>query len=303
MRLVLATANPHKATEIAEVLGAEFELVPRPADVPEVVEDADTFEGNARLKSSALVRATGEPALADDSGLEVDALDGAPGVHSARYAGDRATGADNVARLLDALSGVPRLAPDGTVPLRARRVMARRTRGRRRGHGRGPHRRSTTRRVRLRIRPGLRARRPVGRRPHVRRDVVRRETRHQPPRPRLARSGGPPPRSLKLLGCQGRQGSAKNGVGSMRATSLSLGVRILREWDNEAGRHDRRARAAAPRAGESPAADRVRLQRCCDQAAGGERPPRPGAGRRVSDLRDDRRLVADAARRMPGRRS
>jgi len=107
VRLVLATANPNKATEIAEVLGAEFELVARPSDVPEVVEDADTFEGNARLKSSALVRATGQPALADDSGLEVDALDGAPGVHSARYAGDHATGADNVARLLNALSGVP----------------------------------------------------------------------------------------------------------------------------------------------------------------------------------------------------
>ncbi len=107
MRLVLATANPHKAVEIAEVLGPGYDLVPRPLDVPEVVEDAETFEGNARLKAAALVATTGEPALADDSGLEVDALDGAPGVHSARYAGEHATGADNVARLLTELSGLP----------------------------------------------------------------------------------------------------------------------------------------------------------------------------------------------------
>ncbi len=107
MRLVLATANPHKAIEIAEVLGSGFDLVPRPVEVPEVIEDADTFEGNARLKSSALVKATGEPALADDSGLEVDALGGAPGVHSARYAGEHATSADNVVLLLAELSDVP----------------------------------------------------------------------------------------------------------------------------------------------------------------------------------------------------
>ncbi len=107
MRLVLATANPHKAIEIVEVLGPEFELVPRPADMPDVVEDADTFEGNARLKSSALADATGEPALADDSGLEVDALSGAPGVRSARYAGESADGARNVAKLLAELADVP----------------------------------------------------------------------------------------------------------------------------------------------------------------------------------------------------
>lgn len=106
-RFILATANSHKAVEIAEVLGPSFELVPRPVGVAEVVEDADTFEGNARLKASALLAATGEAALADDSGLEVDALGGAPGVHSARYAGEQATGADNVARLLAALADVP----------------------------------------------------------------------------------------------------------------------------------------------------------------------------------------------------
>jgi len=119
MRLVLATANPHKAVEIAEVFGPEFDLVARPLDVPEVVEDADTFEGNARLKAAALVAATGEPALADDSGLEVDALGGAPGVHSARYAGEHATGGDNVNRLLSELSRAPGAGP-GSVARTAR---------------------------------------------------------------------------------------------------------------------------------------------------------------------------------------
>ena len=66
-------------------------LVPRPAEVADVVEDADTLEGNARLKAVALVAATGQPAVADDTGLEVEALGGAPGVHSARFAGEEAT--------------------------------------------------------------------------------------------------------------------------------------------------------------------------------------------------------------------
>ena len=107
MRLVLATANPDKVVEIGAILGADVELVPRPASVPDVVEDADTLEGNARLKAVAIVEATGEPAVADDTGLEVDALGGAPGVHSARFAGEHATYADNVAKLLDALAEHP----------------------------------------------------------------------------------------------------------------------------------------------------------------------------------------------------
>ncbi len=108
LRLVSATANPDKAAEIAAILGAEFDLVPRPTSIPDVVEDADTLEGNARLKANAVAAATGMPALADDTGLEVDALGGAPGVYSARYAGEHATYADNVARLLSSLDGVPR---------------------------------------------------------------------------------------------------------------------------------------------------------------------------------------------------
>ncbi|NLD78179.1 MAG: non-canonical purine NTP pyrophosphatase, partial [Acidimicrobiales bacterium] len=106
-RVVLASANPKKAAEIAHILGDRIALVPRPTDVPDVVEDADTFVGNARLKASALVAATGLAALADDSGLEVEALDGAPGVHSARYAGEGGDDGRNVAKLLAALSGLP----------------------------------------------------------------------------------------------------------------------------------------------------------------------------------------------------
>ncbi|MGH9064424.1 MAG: RdgB/HAM1 family non-canonical purine NTP pyrophosphatase [Acidimicrobiales bacterium] len=108
LRLVLATANPDKAAEIAAVLGpvAGLELVPRPAGFPEVEETGETLVDNARLKAQALARATGEAAVADDTGLEVVALGGAPGVRSARYAGDHATYADNVAELLGALEGV-----------------------------------------------------------------------------------------------------------------------------------------------------------------------------------------------------
>ena len=107
MRLVLATANPDKAEEIRAVLApAGVELVPRPAKVPEVEETGATLEDNARLKAAALADATGLPAVADDTGLLVDALGGAPGVYSSRYAGEEATYADNVARLLSELAGV-----------------------------------------------------------------------------------------------------------------------------------------------------------------------------------------------------
>lgn len=104
---VLATANAHKANEMRAVLeGLGIELLERPAHVAEVQEDADTLEGNALLKARALVDATGQPAIADDTGLFVDALGGAPGVYSARYAGENATYADNVVKLLKSLEGV-----------------------------------------------------------------------------------------------------------------------------------------------------------------------------------------------------
>ena len=106
---VLATANPHKAAEIAAVLeeaGAPVTLVPRDASVGEVEETGSTLEENARIKAVAVSDATGRPAIADDTGLEVDALDGAPGVYSARFAGDDATYADNCSLLLTRLEGV-----------------------------------------------------------------------------------------------------------------------------------------------------------------------------------------------------
>jgi XTP/dITP diphosphohydrolase len=107
--LVLASANPDKVAEIAAVLAdtLEIDLVPRPPEVPDVVEDGETLLENARLKARALVSATGLSAVADDTGLEVDALDGAPGVYSARYAGEEVTYADNVAKLLAELATRP----------------------------------------------------------------------------------------------------------------------------------------------------------------------------------------------------
>jgi XTP/dITP diphosphohydrolase len=104
--LVLASANPDKAAEIADILGAVpgLDLRPRPASVPDVEETGTTLLDNARLKAVALMEATGLAAVADDTGLEVEALDGAPGVYSARYAGEHVTYADNVAKLLSELA-------------------------------------------------------------------------------------------------------------------------------------------------------------------------------------------------------
>jgi XTP/dITP diphosphohydrolase len=104
---VLATANPDKAREIREILGTQVALRPRPAELPDVDETGDTLIDNARLKARAIVDATGEPAIADDTGLEVDALGGAPGVYSARYAGKGASYRENVGKLLTELAGVP----------------------------------------------------------------------------------------------------------------------------------------------------------------------------------------------------
>jgi XTP/dITP diphosphohydrolase len=109
-RFVLATANPDKAREIVTLLAQaapEVDVEGRPADLPDVDEVGDTLEDNARMKAVALSAATDMPAIADDTGLHVDALGGAPGVRSARYAGEDATYADNVAKLLAELEGVP----------------------------------------------------------------------------------------------------------------------------------------------------------------------------------------------------
>jgi XTP/dITP diphosphohydrolase len=105
----MASANPDKAAEIRSLLAAslpDVEIEPRPDSVGEVEETGETLEDNARLKAAAIARATGLPAVADDTGLEVVALRGGPGVYSARYAGEHATYGENVAKLLGALAGV-----------------------------------------------------------------------------------------------------------------------------------------------------------------------------------------------------
>ena len=106
MDLVCASANPNKYSEISQILSGVVNLIPRPAEIPEVVEDADTLEGNARLKAIAVRMATGCAAVADDTGLEVDALGGAPGIFSARYAGEDASYEDNVSKLLESMREV-----------------------------------------------------------------------------------------------------------------------------------------------------------------------------------------------------
>ena len=108
--VLIASNNAHKATEIAEALdfpGWEFKTLKQVGVSSDPAEDAETFLGNARIKAHAAQQASGGmPVLADDSGLEVDTLDGAPGVHSARYAGEPCDAAANNAKLLDALSDV-----------------------------------------------------------------------------------------------------------------------------------------------------------------------------------------------------
>jgi len=107
--LVLATGNPNKVEEMKELLaGLDIKLIPSSefSDMPEVIEDADTLEGNAQKKAIKTFEYTGLSAVADDTGLEVDALKGRPGVYSARYAGDNATYQDNVERLLHELRGI-----------------------------------------------------------------------------------------------------------------------------------------------------------------------------------------------------
>ena len=109
-KVVIATNNAHKLEEIGRILAAldwEYVSLRECGDFPEPVEDADSFEGNARIKAQAACANTGLAALADDSGLVVDALDGAPGVFSSRFAGEDATDAENNAKLLELLADVP----------------------------------------------------------------------------------------------------------------------------------------------------------------------------------------------------
>ena len=109
--LVLATRNRHKVEELVALLGGlgiTIRTLDEFPDVPDVVEDGDTCEANAVKKARAIAEFTGLPAVADDTGLEVDALGGRPGVYAARYAGEDATYEDNCRKLLQELTGVPR---------------------------------------------------------------------------------------------------------------------------------------------------------------------------------------------------
>jgi len=106
IRILLGTTNPDKAKEIQAIFGQQYKLLTA-KDHPfsEVQEDGQTLEDNARKKAQTISKETGLPVLAEDTGLEVDALDGAPGVYSGRYAGENATYQDNILKLLDALKG------------------------------------------------------------------------------------------------------------------------------------------------------------------------------------------------------
>ena len=105
MKLALATNNTKKVEEIRQIFGGQFEVIglDQVGSNVVMVEDCQTFAGNAIRKALAVARATGQLALADDSGLVVDFLNGAPGVHSARYAGETATDTDRNQKLLTSL--------------------------------------------------------------------------------------------------------------------------------------------------------------------------------------------------------
>ena len=117
IKIVLATNNAHKVSEFRSAftqMGVEVELltVKETGFSGEIIEDADTFDGNALIKAKALCEYTGLVAIADDSGLSVDVLNGAPGVYSARYAGEGATDEQNNEKLLSVLGAMPNASRD-----------------------------------------------------------------------------------------------------------------------------------------------------------------------------------------------
>jgi XTP/dITP diphosphohydrolase len=148
VRLLLATRNPHKLREFERLL-PDFRIDPLPDGLPSPPEDGDTYAANALLKARAAAAATGRAAIADDSGIEAEALGGAPGVRTARYAGPHATDADNRAKLaaevpagspLRYVCAIAHVAPDGEEHVFERActgTMARMARGRR-GFGYDP---------------------------------------------------------------------------------------------------------------------------------------------------------------------
>ncbi len=110
MELILASKNAHKAKEMQAILGSSATLITQDAagfGSLEIIEDGKTFEENAVKKVLAIANISGKPAIADDSGLCVDALDGKPGIYTARFAGENATDDQNIGLLLSQLDGVP----------------------------------------------------------------------------------------------------------------------------------------------------------------------------------------------------
>ncbi|MBR5154969.1 MAG: XTP/dITP diphosphatase [Clostridia bacterium] len=109
MKLILASKNAHKAMEMQAILGDGVELITQDKTIAkdiDVVEDGLTFEENAIKKALTIMKETGLPTIADDSGLCVDALDGRPGIYTARFAGDNATDDENISKLISELEGV-----------------------------------------------------------------------------------------------------------------------------------------------------------------------------------------------------
>jgi XTP/dITP diphosphohydrolase len=106
MQLIVASRNAHKTREIQQILGSEFAVRDLRAcpEISEIIESGTSFEENAKLKALAVSRKLPGLVIADDSGLEVDALGGAPGIHSARYAGTNATNKEKIDRLLEELA-------------------------------------------------------------------------------------------------------------------------------------------------------------------------------------------------------
>ena len=258
--LVLGTRNPKKCREMAELIAPPWEPNPRLARLairsldefagaPEVVEDADTFAGNARKKAAEAARALGQWVVADDSGLAVDALDGAPGVFSARYAGEPCDDEANNRKLLEALAaldgrpprrGVPlRLAladPSGDHPARGRRLVPRPADPRAPGRGR------------VRLRPALP---DPGVSPDVRRAQPARQAPAQPPRPGLRPSPARPRPDDRPGRDRGRRpGSTANRTGNapgiLRFGGVSRSGSAGRFRWSSGSRGDTRFRAACP---------------------------------------------------------
>ena len=182
MELMLASRNAHKLEEFRRLLVPHV-VVALPDEVVLPPEDGDSFEANARVKAEAAAEQTGRAALADDSGISAAALDGAPGIYSARFAGEDATDQANLDKLLRDVpaDGDRRVsyicALAWAEPGKETRVFTRRCDGVAGARA--------ARRRRLRLRPGVPAR-GHGRRPHDGRAQRRREGRDQPPRPRRA---------------------------------------------------------------------------------------------------------------------